>query len=49
MNSKTTSIKEIQILRSQMIKVGMKNGLTHPKTIQISQALDKMLNEYSSI
>ena len=40
-------IKEkIQNLRTQLINVGMEKGLTHSVTIQVSQDLDKLLNEY---
>ena len=46
---KINSLKEIQTLRSKMIKYGMEKGLTHPATIELSQSLDKLLNEYSSI
>ncbi|MER2030234.1 MAG: aspartyl-phosphate phosphatase Spo0E family protein [Solibacillus sp.] len=38
--------KKIQKLRFHLISVGMKKGLTHPDTIQVSQNLDKLLNEY---
>lgn len=40
--------KKIQKLRIQLIHVGMEKGLTHPNTIQLSQDLDKLLNEYGS-
>lgn len=46
---KKDSIKEIQALRSELIKCGMEKGFTHPTTIKLSQTLDKLLNEYSSI
>ncbi|KGR79065.1 aspartyl-phosphate phosphatase Spo0E family protein [Ureibacillus manganicus] len=42
-------LKEIQTLRSKLIKCGMEMGLTHPVTIELSQCLDKLLNEYSLI
>lgn len=45
---KITIEKKIQILRTQLINVGMEKGLTHPNTIQISQDLDKLLNEYGT-
>ncbi|QCR34428.1 hypothetical protein C1N55_06830 [Lysinibacillus sp. SGAir0095] len=38
------SIK-IQKLRCELIKTGMENGLNHPSTVKLSQALDKVLNE----
>ncbi|MFJ8236762.1 aspartyl-phosphate phosphatase Spo0E family protein [Ureibacillus sp. NPDC094379] len=40
-------LKEIEKLRSELITCGMEKGLTHPTTIEISQSLDKKLNEYS--
>jgi len=39
-------MKKIQKLRTHLISVEMKKGLTHPDTIQVSQNLDKLLNEY---
>lgn len=39
---------KIQKLRTQLINVGMKKGLTHPNTIQVSQDLDKLLNKYGT-
>lgn len=42
-------LKEIQTLRSKLIKCGMEMGFTHPVTIELSQCLDKLLNEYSLI
>ncbi len=37
---------EIKKIRNEMIKVGMVNGLNDKNTIQLSQHLDRVLNEY---
>ncbi|MFL0584779.1 aspartyl-phosphate phosphatase Spo0E family protein [Solibacillus silvestris] len=39
--------KNVETLRTAMIKSGMENGLNHPITIKLSQNLDKLLSEYS--
>lgn len=43
---KTTElpIKEIELLRNKLIETGLKQGLTAPKTVVLSQKLDKLLN-----
>jgi stage 0 sporulation regulatory protein len=47
------SLKEmeykIDILRTHMIAIGKLKGLTHPDTIQSSQELDFLLNQYQKI
>lgn len=35
----------IEKLRSEMISSGMKNGLSHPETIRLSQELDKLISK----
>ena len=35
---------EIELLRKNLIKSGMKNGLTAPETLDLSQELDKLIN-----
>lgn len=37
--------KEIEVTRKSMVSCGMKNGLTHKNTINLSHHLDKLLNE----
>ena len=39
--------KNVETLRTAMIKSGTENGLNHPTTIKLSQRLDKLLNECS--
>ncbi|WP_036201572.1 aspartyl-phosphate phosphatase Spo0E family protein [Ureibacillus sinduriensis] len=40
------NLEKIQVLRTELIESGMKDGLNHPTTIKLSQTLDKVLNEY---
>ena len=35
---------EIELLRKNLIKSGMINGLTAPETLDLSQTLDKLIN-----
>jgi hypothetical protein len=35
---------EIELLRKELIKTGIEQGLTAPKTLYLSQILDKLLN-----
>ncbi|MBM7610165.1 hypothetical protein JOD29_003444 [Lysinibacillus composti] len=42
-------LKEIEKVRAELIKSGMEKGLSHPTTIEISQSLDQMLNEYTTL
>ncbi|MFB4169398.1 aspartyl-phosphate phosphatase Spo0E family protein [Virgibacillus sp. JSM 102003] len=37
-------IKAISMKKNEMVKLGMKYGLAHYKTIKCSQQLDKLLN-----
>lgn len=39
-------LMNIEILRAELIKSGIENGLDHPITIDLSQQLDNLLNEY---
>lgn len=39
-------ILEIEKLRSKLLVSGVENGLTHLVTIELSQKLDRLLNEY---
>lgn len=39
-------IKTIESLREEMIRIGIKEGLTNEKTIQISQQLDTFITKY---
>ncbi|PMC36654.1 hypothetical protein CJ195_14575 [Bacillus sp. UMB0899] len=38
--------KKIEYLRKKMIETGLKNGLTCPTTVKISQELDVLLMTY---
>lgn len=37
---------EIQVIREQMFKAASEYGYTHERTVQKSQNLDKLINEY---
>lgn len=37
---------EIQVIREQMFKVASEYGYSHERTVQKSQDLDKLINEY---
>ncbi|MBA9027477.1 MULTISPECIES: aspartyl-phosphate phosphatase Spo0E family protein [Bacillaceae] len=43
---RTVLYKNINILKNQMIKSGMENGISSPETIKYSQELDKMIYQY---
>lgn len=45
MIGKTDLERDISRLRDYMILSGMRNGLSHPETIRLSQELDKLLNK----
>ncbi|WP_241494634.1 aspartyl-phosphate phosphatase Spo0E family protein [Bacillus coahuilensis] len=36
----------VQIKRKEMIYHGLNHGLSHPRTIRLSQELDILLNQY---
>jgi hypothetical protein len=36
-------MKKIELVRNKMISVGMSEGFTSPKTIQLSQTLDMLI------
>ncbi|HLQ98687.1 MAG TPA: aspartyl-phosphate phosphatase Spo0E family protein [Candidatus Dormibacteraeota bacterium] len=38
--------RKIESLKVDLIKSGEENGMNHPKTIKISQELDKVINAY---
>jgi len=40
---------QISHLRSEMIMVGQKKGLTHPETIERSQVLDKLIFKFERL
>ena len=46
-SKKINTQKNVETLRTAMIKSGTENGLNHPTTIKLSQNLDKLLNEYT--
>jgi hypothetical protein len=41
-------ISQINMLRSALIETGMKEGLQSDKTLEISQLLDRCLNQYQT-
>jgi Spo0E like sporulation regulatory protein len=45
---KTTLLQHIQSLRDQLVHTGMHEGLSHEKTIHLSQKLDKYIFLYQS-
>lgn len=45
---KTILLQHIQSLRDQLIHVGIHEGLSHEKTIHLSQKLDKYIFLYQS-
>ncbi|MBU8906832.1 aspartyl-phosphate phosphatase Spo0E family protein [Desertibacillus haloalkaliphilus] len=42
-------VKEIDVVREQLIYYGMKYGLKADKTVQYSQYLDTLLNQYEEL
>ncbi|MFD2637643.1 Spo0E family sporulation regulatory protein-aspartic acid phosphatase [Piscibacillus salipiscarius] len=41
--------QQITNLRARMVEEGMANGLDHPLTIQLSQELDLLLEQYRNL
>ena len=41
--------KKIETLKLQMIRISNENGMNNSLTIQISQELDKLINEYMEL
>lgn len=41
----TILLEEIELTRKSLILIGAIYGLTHPKTVKLSQQLDQLLNE----
>lgn len=46
LGSKTELSKKIEVLKIKMIRISEEKGMNNPLTIQISQELDKLINEY---
>ncbi len=42
-------LREIERLRELMHKMALHKGVSHPEVLQISQQLDQILNEYSTM
>lgn len=42
-------LKQIEVLRKQMIQAAEEKGLNHEKCITISKELDRLLNEYERV
>lgn len=36
---------KIERVRNEMVRVGMREGLSHPSTVKLSQELDELLNQ----
>lgn len=49
MRSKKELSKKIEFLRINMIQTSKEKGINHPLTIQISQELDRLINEYMKL
>ncbi|MFJ7976562.1 aspartyl-phosphate phosphatase Spo0E family protein [Peribacillus sp. JNUCC 23] len=45
----TVLYKNINMLKNQMIKSGMENGISSPETIKYSQELDKLIYQYQRL
>jgi hypothetical protein len=45
---KTTLLQHIQLLRDQLVHTGIQEGLSHEKTILLSQKLDEYIFLYQS-
>lgn len=45
---KTTLLQHIQSLRDQLVHTGIQEGLSHEKTIHLSQKLDEYIFLYQS-
>lgn len=37
-------MKEIEIMRQEMIRIGFEKGFSHQETVKISQELDKLIS-----
>lgn len=48
-DSKEILLKNIEILRSELIQIGFNEGLASTKTIEISQRLDLLIVKYQTI
>lgn len=46
MRSRKELQEEIIFLKGKLIQIGYEKGLTHVSTIQASQKLDRLINEY---
>ncbi|MGE8081989.1 aspartyl-phosphate phosphatase Spo0E family protein [Peribacillus loiseleuriae] len=46
---RTVLYKNINMLKSQMIKSGMENGISSPETIKYSQELDNLIYKYQCL
>lgn len=40
-------LKNIEVLRRSMVKIGLDKGVNDPDVIALSQKLDKLLNDYN--
>lgn len=49
MGTKTELSKKINTLKKKMVQMSDEKGMNHPLTIQISQELDKLINEYMKL
>lgn len=42
-------LKRIEFLRKQMTNIAMQEGFSSKESVEVSQELDKMLNQYNKI
>lgn len=49
MKSRKELCKEIKFLKKGLIQIGDEKGINHPLTIQTSQKLDGLINEYMEL
>lgn len=39
-------LRELELTREKMIQAALEKGVSHKETIQLSEQLDRLLNEY---
>lgn len=49
MKSRKELYEEIKFLKKGLIQIGDEKGMNHPLTIQTSQKLDGLINEYMNL
>ncbi|TQR11660.1 aspartyl-phosphate phosphatase Spo0E family protein [Psychrobacillus soli] len=43
-----TILKKVELTREKMIQAALEKGVSHKETIQLSEELDRLLNEYET-